>query len=206
MVKGKRRPVTAYVVGAAYRSRDHHVDRLPLTGVGDELEALGSDLDDVIGGAGRVVEIVGDQGTGKSRLVEELARRTGSVRSMTIICESYETTTPYASIWYLGRAVLGLEMGADKDTVARHLRQRVETDVPDLLPLLPAHRHGPRSRAAGHPGDGGAEARVPAAGRGQGHRPIPGRHPRSPLRPDGGGRPPHGRGVPGRSCRTWRPS
>ncbi len=137
MVKGKRRPVTAYVVGAAYRARDHHVDRLPLTGVAQELEALGSDLDDVIGGAGRVVEIVGDHGTGKSRLVEEVAGRTGSVRSMTIICESYETTTPYASIWYLGRALLGLEMGADKDTVARHLRQRVETDAPDLLPLLP---------------------------------------------------------------------
>ena len=137
MVKGKRRPVTAYAVGAAHRSRDHHVDRLPLAGVGDKLDALGSDLDDVVGGAGRVVEIIGDQGTGKSRLVEELARRAGSVRTMTIICESYETTTPYASVWYLSRAVLGLEMGEDEETVGRHLRQRVETDVPELLAQLP---------------------------------------------------------------------
>ena len=45
MVKGKKRPVTAYSVGAANRVRDHHADRLPLTGVGDELRALGSDLD-----------------------------------------------------------------------------------------------------------------------------------------------------------------
>ena len=31
----------------------------------------------------------------------------------------------------------GSRWDADKDTVARHLRQRVETDVPDLLPQLP---------------------------------------------------------------------
>ena len=137
MVKGKRRPVTAYDVGAAHRTRDHRADRLPLTGVADELRALGSDLDAVNGGAGRVVEIVGDQGTGKSRLVEELARRAGTMRTMTIICESYEATTPYAAIWYLGRALLGLGMDADKETVARRLRARVEADVPELLPQLP---------------------------------------------------------------------
>ncbi len=137
MVKGKRRPVTAYVVGAAHRSRDHRVDRLPLTGVADELRALGSDLDAVNGGAGRVVEIVGDQGTGKSRLVEELVRRAGTMRTMTIICESYEATTPYAAIWYLGRALLGLGMDADKETVARHLEAKVEKEVPELLPQLP---------------------------------------------------------------------
>jgi len=137
MVKGKRRPVTAYAVGAAHRSRDHRADRLPLTGVGDELEALGSDLEGVIAGEGRVVEIVGDHGTGKSRLVEELAGRTGAIRTMTIICESYETTTPYASIWYLGRALLGLEMAADKETVGRHLRTKIEREVPELLSQLP---------------------------------------------------------------------
>ena len=137
MVKGKKRPVTAYAVGAAHRSRDHRVDRLPLTGVADELQALGSDLDAVMTGAGRVVEIVGDQGTGKSRLVEELARRAGTMRAMTILCESYETTTPYASIWYLGRALLGLEMDADRATAARHLRAKVELEMPELLPQLP---------------------------------------------------------------------
>ncbi len=136
MVKGKRRPVTAYAVGAAHRARDHRVDRLPLAGVADELRALEADLEAVVAGAGRVVDIVGDQGTGKSRLVEELARRTGSIRSMTIVCESYETTTPYASIWYLGRALLGLGMDVDKETAARHLRTRVESEVPELLPQL----------------------------------------------------------------------
>ncbi len=137
MVKGKKRPVTAFAVGAAHRSRDHRVDRLPLTGVADELRALESDLDAVIAGAGRVVEIVGDQGTGKSRLVEELTRRAGTMRTMTILCESYETTTPYASIWYLGRALLGLEMDVDKATAAGHLRTKVEREVPELLPQLP---------------------------------------------------------------------
>ncbi len=137
MVKGKRRPVTAFAIGAAHRSRGHRVDRLPLTGVDAELDALNGDLAAVMEGAGRVVEIVGDQGTGKSRLVEELTSRAGDIRTRTILCESYESTTPYASIWYLGRALLGLAMDADPDTVAEHLRSRIEAAAPELLPQLP---------------------------------------------------------------------
>ena len=80
MVKGKTRPVTAYAVGAAHRvtgppRRPPSADR----GRPRSSERSESDLEAVNGGAGRVVEIVGDQGTGKSRLVEELARRAGTM-------------------------------------------------------------------------------------------------------------------------------
>jgi class 3 adenylate cyclase/tetratricopeptide (TPR) repeat protein len=137
MVKGKRRPVNAFAVGAARRWRDHRVDRLPLTGVHAELAALNDDLVAVTGGAGRVVEILGEQGTGKSRLVEALTGLAGGIRTRTILCESYESTTPYASVWYLGRALLGLAMDTDPDTVARHLRARVEDRTPELVSQLP---------------------------------------------------------------------
>ena len=137
MVKGKRRPVTAFAVGAAVRARDHRIDRLPLTGVDQELADLEADLDAVRAGAGRVVDIVGDQGTGKSRLVEELTARAGDIRTRTIVCESYESTTPYASIFYLGRSLLGLPMDADAATVTRQLRRWVESELPDQVDQLP---------------------------------------------------------------------
>jgi len=136
MVKGKRRPVAAHAVGPALRWRGHRTDRLPLTGVDDQLDALVGAVGAVRAGGGRVVEIVGDQGTGKSRLVEELAR-TADVPVTTVVCESYEATTPYAPYWLLGRELLGLGVDVDRDEVAEALRAHVDEHLPDLVPQLP---------------------------------------------------------------------
>jgi class 3 adenylate cyclase/tetratricopeptide (TPR) repeat protein len=136
-VKGKRRPVTAFAVGDARRTRTGRLDVLPLVGVDEELSAFDAVLADVEAGDGRVIEIVGDHGSGKSRLVDELRHRAGHLPCLSVTCESYEATAPYAPFWLLFRHVLGVDADSDRLLVARRLRDRVHDDAPELLSALP---------------------------------------------------------------------
>ena len=55
-----------------------------------------------------MIELVGDPGIGKSRLVEELRRLAGDLPTFTIACDPYEATTPYTPFWWLVHDMLGL--------------------------------------------------------------------------------------------------
>ena len=134
MVKGKRHPVRAFAVGAVSRRHGTHTDRLPLSGRDQELVDMGVDIEAVRGGAGRVVELVGDHGTGKSRLAEVLCEKAEGMAASTVVCEPYETTTPYATFWILGRSLLGVGPDADRKTVHHRLRSYLDHHMPDLLP------------------------------------------------------------------------
>ena len=139
-VKGKKRPVTAFAVGRPKRARRLRSNALPLVGRETELEALDSDLAAVAAGAARSVEIVGDPGLGKSRLVEELRTRANALPAgfdcITIRCEAYEATAPYAPFWVLLRYLLGVEPTDTRDDVERRLRHRLGELAPDLFPSL----------------------------------------------------------------------
>ncbi len=137
LVKGKRRPVTAFEVGDAGRTRAARRAVLPLVGVDEELAAIATAVSAVERGEGQVVEIVGDHGSGKTRLVEELRSRTAALSCLSVTCESYEATSPYAPFWMLFRQLLAIDAAADRDQVARQLSERVRHDAPELLPLLP---------------------------------------------------------------------
>jgi class 3 adenylate cyclase len=90
LVKGKAKPVRASVVGAIESVETVSVpSHLPLVGRDEERAQLRGAVDDARGGCGRVVEIVGDSGTGKSRLVEELRETESEVRTVTAICGQY---------------------------------------------------------------------------------------------------------------------
>ncbi|HMK62766.1 MAG TPA: AAA family ATPase, partial [Acidimicrobiales bacterium] len=135
-VKGKRRPVVAHVVGPP-RSLRLRSDLLPLTGRHDELRSLVADLDRAADGAGRVVFLVGEEGSGKSRLVDELSRAAGPQRSTIVVCEEYEHSSPYSASARVGRALLGLEPQCDPHSLGERLTAAVGRQVPELLPHLP---------------------------------------------------------------------
>jgi class 3 adenylate cyclase/tetratricopeptide (TPR) repeat protein len=137
MVKGKRRPVIAFAVGDAMRARAGRQNVIPLSGVEAELEAFEEDVSSVLGGNGRVIEIVGDHGSGKSRLVEELRRCSKELPCLTVTCESYESTSPYAPFWLLYRQILGIDAEADREVTAARLAEVVMNDAPELLAMLP---------------------------------------------------------------------
>ncbi len=99
--------------------------------------AFDEDLSTAKSGGGRVIEIIGDHGSGKSRLVEEFRSRASALPCFSVTCESYEATSPYAPFWMLFRQLLQIDAEADRDLVVRRLRETVSRDAPELLPVLP---------------------------------------------------------------------
>lgn len=136
-VKGKRRPVTAFVLGAPKRAGRSRADVLPLVGRHAEIDALERELAAVSSGEARLVEIVAGPGMGKSRLIDELRARSGDAPCIVIRCEAYESAMPYAPFWVLLRYLLGAELTEPREAVAGRLRERVAEVTPELLTSLP---------------------------------------------------------------------
>jgi class 3 adenylate cyclase/tetratricopeptide (TPR) repeat protein len=140
-VKGKALPVEAVAVGAVLRGRDAARGavpvRFPLVGRDRELERIARALDDARRGRGRLIELVSEPGMGRSRLMEEVRDRAGSVRILHATCEPYATSTPYSTWRELLRGLLGMGSDDADDAVLAQLRATLERDDPSLLPWLP---------------------------------------------------------------------
>jgi class 3 adenylate cyclase/tetratricopeptide (TPR) repeat protein len=136
-VKGKRHPVEAFAIGAAQRRVATGVANLPLVGRDAEIAAFTEDLEALASGHGRLIELIGDPGIGKSRLIEELRKLAGELPTFTIACDPYEATTPYTPFWWLIHDMLGLPETAGPDEIEEQLRAMVELRCPDLMPWLP---------------------------------------------------------------------
>ena len=138
-VKGKAEPIQAWSVGRAKGSRTRQVtlQRLPLTGRNAELGVIRKAFTSARSGAGRLIEIVGDSGIGKTRLLEALSDAAAGFQKLQATCEAYTASIPYVVWRELLREML--EFGRDTpdaDIVAR-LRAEIATRAPDLTPWLP---------------------------------------------------------------------
>ena len=139
LVKGKRRPVQAVLVGPLLRGRADGADLLALTGVDDHLATFRSALAEVAVGGSSVVEITGGLGAGKTRLARALADLAAPVPVATLLCERYEASTPFALAGALGRWLLGLPPDATPEVVRHALEAALGADGdgdPDRLPLI----------------------------------------------------------------------
>ncbi|MHB8510689.1 MAG: tetratricopeptide repeat protein [Actinomycetota bacterium] len=137
-VKGKSKPVQAHVVGEV-SSGGRGVDfaSMPFVGRQREMAVLAEALREVIEGRGRLIEIVGEPGVGKSRLASQaralLAR---DVRRGTMVCELYKSSTPYAA-WNLPlRAAIGIDRNASDAEILETLSNVVRQLAPQQLPWL----------------------------------------------------------------------
>lgn len=81
---------------------------------------------------GQIVALMGEQGVGKSRLLHEFKRTTGSVAWLESRCVSYGTAIPYAPVLALLHAALAVEDGGTPAEIRESLRRRVR----DLHPAL----------------------------------------------------------------------
>jgi class 3 adenylate cyclase/tetratricopeptide (TPR) repeat protein len=139
MVKGKKRPVDAWEVGAALRAAvpGTRKTRLPLIGRDRELATIRDAIDAATRGEGALVELVGDTGTGKSRLLAE-ARDLGSeMRFVHATCELYTQGTPYVGWRDPVRQLLGLTWEDPGAVVVDTMRGSLAGERPELLPWLP---------------------------------------------------------------------
>ena len=137
MVKGKSKPVRAVAIGELVGTRDDERTALPLAGRAEEMAVLARAAADMRTGAGRVVDIAGEAGIGKSRLVAEVLSGVEDVVVVTSPCEQYESSTPYFPFRRLLRDVLGVPRTSSPEQAAAHVVDRVRTEAPGLVPFVP---------------------------------------------------------------------
>jgi class 3 adenylate cyclase/tetratricopeptide (TPR) repeat protein len=138
MVKGKSEPVQAYALGGVMKADDRTDEhRIPLIGREREMEVLVDAIASARASRGRVVEIIGEPGIGKSRLIDELRSAAGDMTMLSSTCELYESSTPYRPFRSSLRALVGIEEGAGGADAAARLADIVAAIAPDLAPWVP---------------------------------------------------------------------
>jgi predicted ATPase/class 3 adenylate cyclase len=139
MVKGKAKPVIAATLGRRIGSRSRATEqaRLPLVGREQELAFLQDALDGAVDRHGSMVELVGESGIGKSRLLEELQANAEGVRVIRGSCEAYAASTPYFPWRELLREVLDLSWDDPDDVVAASIARTVDEHDTSLRPWIP---------------------------------------------------------------------
>ncbi|HSU01250.1 MAG TPA: adenylate/guanylate cyclase domain-containing protein [Nocardioides sp.] len=136
-VKGKAQPVRAAEVGRLVGSRSVDRPTVPVVGREGEMALLRRTLADAGAGTGRLVQVVGEGGMGKSRLVAELLAERPDVPVAPGACDEYGSSTPYLPFRRLLRGLLGADQGADADAVGGLLSERVAHEAAHLVPWLP---------------------------------------------------------------------
>jgi class 3 adenylate cyclase/tetratricopeptide (TPR) repeat protein len=140
LMKGKARPVTGYSVGALVaETSDDTAPLLPMVDRTDELGVLRDAVDAARLRQSRAVELVGDAGAGKSRLVEELATLAVGFQVLRARCEPYAASTPFAPLRALLRPLVGIlpdETPAEAGAKLAAFARSVMPDLAQWLPLL----------------------------------------------------------------------
>ncbi|HEX5948618.1 MAG TPA: AAA family ATPase, partial [Actinomycetota bacterium] len=135
-VKGKARPVHAHRVGRVIGSRTSPTETpVPMVGREREMEILTAALASAREGRGGVVEVIGEAGIGKSRLLHELRGRAQGAVVLGTTCELYESSTPYFPFHSLLRGALGIEANEEAGAVSE-LRDVVSSEAPQVTPWL----------------------------------------------------------------------
>jgi class 3 adenylate cyclase len=137
-IKGFEDPVTAQLLLDVRREApDMPLEQSTLVGRSRELAALTGELERAIGGRGRVVDIVGSPGIGKSRLVAEMARIANErgVEVISAACESHDTDVPLGVAVRLLRETFGVA-GTEPGVARTKLRALfADSDADDVLLL-----------------------------------------------------------------------
>jgi class 3 adenylate cyclase/tetratricopeptide (TPR) repeat protein len=138
LVKGKERAVTAYTVGEPLAEpAGERAASLPLVGREEELAVLRGAVDAVRLHSAQLVEIVGEPGIGKSRLVEELQTLTVGFAQLRSAAEQYTRSVPYSAFRGILRQLAGITPEQSREEAGAHLAPWIETVMPDLAPWLP---------------------------------------------------------------------
>lgn len=135
-VKGKRLPIEAEVVEDVIATPIQADAPLPLMGRDAELKRLLQAVEAAGRGEGAVMEIVGEPGLGKSRLLQELWKTCSCMR-ISAVCKQYESMTPHFTTNNLLREAFSILHDASPEDVEEELRRRLTAINPDLEGWLP---------------------------------------------------------------------
>ena len=127
LLKGKERPITAYHVGAVLGEKeDEPQAELPFVGREAELAALALAVNGARVRQQQVVELIGEPGIGKSRLLDELKKQALGFTQLGGRCDQYSSASAYSVFRDLLRPLVGLtpEMDAREAGANLHALDR----------------------------------------------------------------------------------
>jgi predicted ATPase/class 3 adenylate cyclase len=137
-VKGKSRPVVASVVGMVGGERDEErATEGAFVGREHELGVLSRALDEARHRRGTLIEVIGEPGMGKSRLINEIRPLANDIPVLDGPSGSYHSHTAYHPFRTLLRDLLGITAHTDEASIANRLTDRVRDNAPHLQPWLP---------------------------------------------------------------------
>ncbi len=135
-VKGRSQAVRAAVVGRHVATLSLATAGFPLVGRNAELTQLLAAVERARGGTGGIIDIIGDAGMGKTRLVDEL-RAIPEVDSIGVICGQYAQSSPYFVIRLVLRTLAGVHLQSSRVEAGVALARFVERVAPELVPWTP---------------------------------------------------------------------
>jgi len=139
LVKGKRLPVAAEVVGSP-RAPDSYgalAPTSPIAGRERELEILRRSLETLRAGGGGTVELVGEPGMGKTHLLRSIVAEARDLRIIGVEVGPYARFSPYLAVRRPLRELIGLAHDEAEPLVETTLRAVVAEVAPELEPWLP---------------------------------------------------------------------
>ena len=136
MVKGKSEPVQAYDVGAAIGPRAVNSGTLPFRGRDDEFHQLVDAFTPGPDGRSEVALVIGERGSGKTRLINEFLNAQSSVPVFVAQGEPNGNGVPFLPLRAPLRSAFGITSD-DKVEVGRQLRAAIEVVAPEFAPLAP---------------------------------------------------------------------
>jgi class 3 adenylate cyclase/tetratricopeptide (TPR) repeat protein len=138
-VKGKAAAIHAQLVGAPRGRRDEleWLDEGSLVGRDAEVAELRATVAAARAGSGRVLELVGEPGIGKSRLVGAMRSVAPDLRVLAFEAGRYSLATPYFALRRGLRAAMGLALDAPAGEVEAVLRRLTRQASPELVPWIP---------------------------------------------------------------------
>jgi class 3 adenylate cyclase/tetratricopeptide (TPR) repeat protein len=137
LVKGKERVVIAHHVGDLVGSRDPEMDATPIVGREQELDVLRSALDAAQMRRLQVVELVGEAGIGKSRIVRELRTLASGFTQLSAGAERHASSIPFFAWRNLLRRLAGIPADLSRDDAGTQLVAWVTGVMPSLAQWLP---------------------------------------------------------------------
>jgi adenylate cyclase len=136
-IKGADSPVSARQLIAVGHCQPRRRHKSTLVGRSNELDTIDTLLEEAVDCSGRVLNISGPAGIGKSRLVHETAAKAAS-RAIPVFsthCEPHESDIPFHAAARLLRAAIGVD-DLNIDAARSHVRDRYQDADPDDLLLL----------------------------------------------------------------------
>ncbi|HET9302313.1 MAG TPA: adenylate/guanylate cyclase domain-containing protein, partial [Propionibacteriaceae bacterium] len=135
-LKGKSKPVPVVTLGEPLEPRRQQNSEDFFVGRDAEIAILRDATEQLIKGSGGLIEVIGEPGIGKTRLVDEAVALAGDVTVLRCDCERTGAATPYTPVRRMLHHVLGTSSAMDPIAIGKCLQDCVTAAAPDLTPWV----------------------------------------------------------------------